>query len=239
MKDINDKLGHNEGDRALIDTAGILKKSLRKSDIIARIGGDEFAVLLTDIEEPEIEKIIIRHIHENLAKLNKAESRTYDLILSAGMSRYDPEHPCSIQELLQGADKSMYEDKRLHKLEKEVPPLLKGEKGERRVYERFKSGDNCWAELDISGKVRIVDISMGGVRLKAPRPLTADSTYKIKLSPSETEEIALTGIVVWSSISKSKNEGDGKFPYEAGLKFTELSKGLRSSLDKFTENIII
>ena len=42
MKWINDTLGHREGDRALIDTASILRNTFRASDIVARIGGDEF-----------------------------------------------------------------------------------------------------------------------------------------------------------------------------------------------------
>src|SRR5262249_60210992 len=49
MKKINDEFGHNEGDNALIQTAAILNRSFRSSDIIARLGGDAFTVLVTDL----------------------------------------------------------------------------------------------------------------------------------------------------------------------------------------------
>ena len=48
MKHINDTFGHQEGNRALVETANILRDSFRQSDILARFGGDEFAVLVTD-----------------------------------------------------------------------------------------------------------------------------------------------------------------------------------------------
>ena len=48
LKKINDTLGHEEGDKALIDTAQIIRNTFRESDIIARLGGDEFAVLAID-----------------------------------------------------------------------------------------------------------------------------------------------------------------------------------------------
>jgi diguanylate cyclase (GGDEF)-like protein/PAS domain S-box-containing protein len=237
MKNINDELGHTEGDRALTDTASILKNSLRESDIIARIGGDEFAVLLTDTTEPDIEKTIIRHIQHNTMKHNNSKGRKYELILSIGMYRYNPDTPCSIYDLLKRADESMYKDKQRHKLEKGVTPLLKEDNVDRRVFKRFKTGDHCWAELDISGKVKVKDISIGGARLNTPQPLTSHTLYKIKIYPSDNEEIALTGVVAWSSRIGYEMGKDVKFPYEAGLKFIELSENLKSSLDKFTENI--
>ena len=235
MKNINDELGHKEGDRALIDVAHILRRSLREADIIARIGGDEYAVLLTDTTEPDIEKIIIGHIQNNIQIHNKKEGRKYELLLSIGMSRYNPERPCSIDDLLHRADKLMYEDKRLHKIEKDVAPLLNTEKFERRIYKRFRTGDNCWAELDISGKVKIKTISMGGVHLRTPKPLIINNMYRISISPSDHKEITLTGIVAWSSGKGPESGKDTKFPFEAGLKFIELTDSLKSSLEKFTE----
>ncbi|MBI5664544.1 MAG: diguanylate cyclase, partial [Nitrospirae bacterium] len=65
LKVINDELGHKIGDEALWDAAGIIKNSVRGSDIIARIGGDEFALLLTNLSAPDTEEAVIRHLHHN------------------------------------------------------------------------------------------------------------------------------------------------------------------------------
>jgi diguanylate cyclase (GGDEF)-like protein len=64
LKWINDNYGHNEGDQALIDFAKLLKQSFRESDIIARIGGDEFVVLFLSTDENS-ERLLAR-LHENL-----------------------------------------------------------------------------------------------------------------------------------------------------------------------------
>jgi len=62
LKRINDHYGHNEGDQALIGLAGNLKKTFRESDIVARIGGDEFVVLSESTEETS--EILITRLHE-------------------------------------------------------------------------------------------------------------------------------------------------------------------------------
>jgi diguanylate cyclase (GGDEF)-like protein len=115
MKLINDEFGHDEGDQALINTASILKRTFRESDIIGRIGGDEFAVFLTNDSEPNSENIIIKHVLEKLKSFNEENQHKYKLTLSMGIAHENPKHPCPIDTLLTQADKSMYEQKR-HKL---------------------------------------------------------------------------------------------------------------------------
>jgi len=115
MKLINDEFGHDEGDQALINTASILKKTFRESDIIGRMGGDEFAVFLTNDSEPNSENIIIKHVLEKLKSFNEENQHKYKLTLSMGIAHENPKHPCPIDTLLTQADKSMYEQKR-HKL---------------------------------------------------------------------------------------------------------------------------
>ena len=112
MKSINDTFGHREGDQALIDTALILKKTFRASDIIARIGGDEFAVLLAERSEPDIEHVIFGHIQNNLKVHNEQGGRAYQLSLSTGTAYFDPERPCTVGDLLSIADAKMYEEKK-------------------------------------------------------------------------------------------------------------------------------
>jgi diguanylate cyclase (GGDEF)-like protein len=109
LKTINDTLGHSEGDQALIDTANILRKTFRETDILARIGGDEFVALIT---EPADTKVILRRLHQNLEHHNNTKSRPYRIELSVGIAHYNPLFPSSIEELVHHADLSMYEDKR-------------------------------------------------------------------------------------------------------------------------------
>jgi diguanylate cyclase (GGDEF)-like protein len=116
LKNINDEFGHSTGDQALIDTANILKKSFRTSDVIARIGGDEFSVLITEPSSlGNIQHIISANIQEKLDEYNNQSDRVYKLTLSIGMSHFRPKHPSSIDELLARADKLMYEQKKKHK----------------------------------------------------------------------------------------------------------------------------
>ncbi|MFQ5901140.1 MAG: diguanylate cyclase [Thermodesulfobacteriota bacterium] len=110
LKWINDALGHQKGDQALIDTANIFAETCRESDIIARIGGDEFAVLVLPIFNDSIETISAR-LQEHLKIHNAKRKRTYRLSLSIGITCYDPNHPCSINELLVRADMLMYKEK--------------------------------------------------------------------------------------------------------------------------------
>lgn len=114
LKLINDTLGHREGDRALIDSANIIKKSYRDSDIVARIGGDEFAVIPIGTTGDNIEKLTSR-LQKNIENHNLTKSRNYMLSISFGVSYYDPVTPCSLDELIVNADKMMYEQKRLKK----------------------------------------------------------------------------------------------------------------------------
>jgi diguanylate cyclase (GGDEF)-like protein len=111
MKQINDTFGHAEGDMALIRTAEILRKTFRESDIIARIGGDEFAVITLDTDWNDVEVLCTR-LQANLAAFNASVDHGYQLSLSFGVSHRDARYPCSADELLVLADKAMYEQKR-------------------------------------------------------------------------------------------------------------------------------
>lgn len=110
LKWINDHLGHNEGDQALIDLANILKKSFRESDIIARIGGDEFVVLSESTDKNS--EILTTRLYENIKAYNAKEARRFTLSISVGTTQFDPNHAISIDELLANADASMYAQKR-------------------------------------------------------------------------------------------------------------------------------
>ena len=109
LKWINDNCGHNEGDKALIALAGVIKQTFRESDIIARIGGDEFVILLESTDEND--KTATTRLQENLRNYNNKLTIDYNLSVSIGAAPFDPDHPVSIDELLDQADSSMYVQK--------------------------------------------------------------------------------------------------------------------------------
>ncbi|HYQ48691.1 MAG TPA: diguanylate cyclase [Thermodesulfovibrionales bacterium] len=110
MKEINDRLGHQAGDAALTDAACMLKATFRDSDIIGRVGGDEFVVIPVESEETSLEGITAR-LCKKLEHHNFTTQREYALSLSFGISYYDPADDDSLDNLLMRADKRMLEQK--------------------------------------------------------------------------------------------------------------------------------
>jgi diguanylate cyclase (GGDEF)-like protein/PAS domain S-box-containing protein len=123
LKWINDTLGHEEGDKALMEAAIVFKETFRTSDIIARLGGDEYAALAVDITETKSE-IFTARLQNLVDRKNRQDERRYRLSISVGCSFYDPEHPCSIDELMASADKLMYEEKQNKKKMIQQPASL-------------------------------------------------------------------------------------------------------------------
>jgi len=111
LKWINDTLGHEEGDKALVDTANVLRQTFRESDIIARLGGDEFAVLSIDATDMNPETFSKR-LQQSIDEYNEKESRPYKLAMSWGTAIYDPESPMSLDKLMSSADELMYAQKK-------------------------------------------------------------------------------------------------------------------------------
>ncbi len=111
FKEINDTFGHNEGDEALKDIAMILKGIYRDSDVIGRIGGDEFVVFPIGTDDETIE-IVVDRLLKNIDIHNRKSNKSYKLSVSVGVANYDPIDPCSLGELITKADKIMYEDKK-------------------------------------------------------------------------------------------------------------------------------
>lgn len=117
MKQINDSYGHHMGDLALMDTAKILKDFFRDSDIIARMGGDEFTVILPDtfahsLDLNTFEQEIISSMEQNLNSFNLSAGRSYTLSISLGMSYYNPGTSATLGELIIQADHRMYTHKK-------------------------------------------------------------------------------------------------------------------------------
>jgi diguanylate cyclase (GGDEF)-like protein len=112
LKQINDTHGHTAGDAALLEVAEVLQETFRESDIIARIGGDEFVVLAMESSGAD-ENTIRRRLLDTLTARNARGQRPFDISLSVGIARFDPERARGFEELLGEADRRMYEDKRV------------------------------------------------------------------------------------------------------------------------------
>jgi diguanylate cyclase (GGDEF)-like protein len=112
LKEINDTFGHGEGDLALQRAADSLRDTFRESDIIGRMGGDEFAILAVEATG-HCEESIRTRLYECLERAN-AEIARYQLSLSVGMARFDCRKASSIADLMEQADKAMYREKREH-----------------------------------------------------------------------------------------------------------------------------
>jgi two-component system cell cycle response regulator len=117
MKQINDSYGHHMGNMALIDTTNSLKEVFHNSAIIARMGGDEFSIILPEDPEKDrdiyqMEAEIIAKMNEKLTGLNLIGGRAYQLSISLGLSRYNPDAPVTLGELIIQADHRMYSNKK-------------------------------------------------------------------------------------------------------------------------------
>ncbi len=228
MKKINDDFGHETGDQALMDTAGILKKSFRGSDIIARIGGDEFSILLTEPPETGIENIVINHVQNKLKAFNKKNKRNYKLSFSMGFAHFDPECRCSVGDLINRADTSMYEDKKRYE-NKETSSAVTGKKPDNRKHKRIQTGDTCRAEMRASAKACVKDISYGGICLTHLKQLTTGKSHKLNLTCGD-KKLPVKSNVVWT-------RGTDPEEYEAGFRFIGLTHNDTLSLKTMITSI--
>lgn len=110
LKYINDTFGHAIGNEAIIDTAKILKSTFRKSDIIGRIGGDEFVVMLAMVPNNYCAKEKINELNKNIEHFNSTQSKKYTLSVSTGHATF--ENNKTLDDLIREADGNMYTFKR-------------------------------------------------------------------------------------------------------------------------------
>lgn len=113
LKAVNDNFGHAEGDRLLRHVITILKKHLRKSDYVSRIGGDEFLIVLPNCAH-ESANYIMERIAEDL-RSQDSQSPPYPVSISTGVAEYTENHDVDAEFLLREADGNMYRVKQAKK----------------------------------------------------------------------------------------------------------------------------
>jgi PAS domain S-box-containing protein/diguanylate cyclase (GGDEF)-like protein len=225
LRTINEKYGLKTGDLILQDTAKLLKRTFRESDIISRIGGNKFSVLIITPPAPDIEEVISRHIEDAMGAYHKQKNHGHEISLSIGLSRYDPDHPCSLDELLNLANAQMNINKRLKSAISEKAIR------EKRQHERFSNGHSLKGEFDIGGDVFIKNISLGGICLRTSNIQSPDAGCKMSLTGGLQKKIHLTGRVVWATAVKTRREV-ALPPFESGLQFIDLQNNIKKTLQE-------
>jgi len=111
FKEVNDSYGHGAGDEMLRGVASVLSQRLRASDLIARIGGDEFAAILPDVDADHA-RGIARNLETRIRALRGGSGGTISTAASIGVAGYGGGDPADAKVLLHRADEAMYARKR-------------------------------------------------------------------------------------------------------------------------------
>lgn len=114
LKQVNDRYGHSEGDRAIDMIADALKRSAGNNAVCSRVGGDEFWVIAYDFDKKMMEQYIDNFLNI-LEQLDEKEDRPYDVAVSYGSVITDPDAGITLEEYINIADTRMYRNKRSRK----------------------------------------------------------------------------------------------------------------------------
>src|SRR5437879_3887982 len=114
VRRVNDSAGHAVGDRALRDTAALLRRTFRDSDLVARIGGDEYAVLVRHAGHASAE-VLAERMKRQVREFNRRAGRPYQLSISLGFATHKASTLDSVAGLLDRADRALSRDERSHR----------------------------------------------------------------------------------------------------------------------------
>lgn len=114
LKEVNDNLGHEAGDELILSVVSGIKKCIRQSDFITRLGGDEFLIIFIDADQQQSENIWNR-INNEYKKINETENRKYIVSVSHGIEEFKFNSNEYIDNIVNLADEKMYTEKRLIK----------------------------------------------------------------------------------------------------------------------------
>lgn len=109
LKKINDTYGHGAGDHALETTSRLLRANIRRRDVLGRIGGDEFCVLLTEASRLSDVDLWANRLRDHVARHNGTSRQPYRLALTVGATIFEHDTPHTVEELIARADAAMYQ----------------------------------------------------------------------------------------------------------------------------------
>ncbi|GAB4117238.1 MAG: sensor domain-containing diguanylate cyclase [Candidatus Caldatribacteriota bacterium] len=110
LKAINDNYGHKEGDYAIVSSTKCIKESVRKTDLLCRLGGDEFLLILPECGIEQAENLW-QKIIKRLDSINSKKDKPYQISLSHGFTQFNPGDKKTADQLLAEADSRMYMEK--------------------------------------------------------------------------------------------------------------------------------
>ncbi len=106
LKWVNDELGHEAGDRLLLEATRVLRSTFRRTDLVARLGGDEFVILADEASEADIDLVLDR-IDRNVEERNAGSGEEFRLSISAGAVCFKASPSVCLQDLVAEADHRM------------------------------------------------------------------------------------------------------------------------------------
>ncbi|MCR5405021.1 MAG: GGDEF domain-containing protein [Butyrivibrio sp.] len=114
FKEINDNYGHNVGDKVLRGIADVLKHTFRDEDIIFRLGGDEYAAYVMNLNDKEAGKVVMNRVFKEIAGMDNPELGGREIFVSAGAVFCREGERQSFEDLYKLADSGVYESKKIH-----------------------------------------------------------------------------------------------------------------------------
>lgn len=114
LKEVNDGYGHKEGDDLILSVVNILKENLRESDILCRMGGDEFLIIMLECNLNQSLEVW-EGVQKSIDDKNNRKLKSYLVSVSRGFAEYNPIYPMTLDELITTADYQMYQNKKRFK----------------------------------------------------------------------------------------------------------------------------
>ncbi|MFA9398036.1 MAG: diguanylate cyclase domain-containing protein [Clostridiaceae bacterium] len=119
LKEVNDNLGHEAGDELILSIVTGIKKFIRQTDYITRLGGDEFLIVFKNMDQEQTESVWSR-INQEYKDINETENRKYMISASHGISEFKLDSNEYIDNIVNSADEKMYIEKRIIKKDLEI-----------------------------------------------------------------------------------------------------------------------